>query len=275
MKGSRPDAARAGHVLGVVLAASALLVPLCRTYGITVPDEKGFSMRVSGWSSIDSAYVSKGRTCHDGLVWNPSVTIADFAVGDWRLPAYIGYWGMFSLSDTDKFPREKPGRWIEADPYAGVDFAKVFGWEELVVVKSWWLRWHFPATGRKSTDMCALDVTLKKIPLHPTTSWRYRFHGASRGRVEIKFGVSDEYVFFEDWRVFGGLNLWYIDYRNENADRRSGPSCGDLSAGLGWKCLYFKTSYWFQLDHDVLKKGSNPYDYDENLIFSVGVRFAF
>ena len=91
MKGSRPDAARAGHVLGVVLAASALLVPLCRTYGITVPDEKGFSMRVSGWSSIDSAYVSKGRTCHDGLVWNPSVTIADFAVGDWRLPAYIGY----------------------------------------------------------------------------------------------------------------------------------------------------------------------------------------
>ena len=75
--------------------------------------------------------------------------------------------------------------------------------------------------------------------------------------------------------MFGGLNLWYIDYRNENADRRSGPSCGDLSAGLGWKCLYFKASYWFQLDHDVLKKGSNPYDYDENLIFSVGVRFAF
>jgi hypothetical protein len=64
MKGSRPDAARAGHVLGVVLAASALLVPLCRTYGITVPDEKGFSMRVTGFRvdlqccSVDVLYGS-------------------------------------------------------------------------------------------------------------------------------------------------------------------------------------------------------------------------
>jgi len=250
------------------------LATVC-AYGFGVPDDNGFVADVSGWSAVDSAYVSKGRTCHDGLVWNPSATLSDFGVGDRRLPAYIGYWGMMSLSTSKKFPDEKPGTWVEADPYAGMDFAKFFDWKDHVALKTWWLRWHFPATHRKPMDMCAFDAVLKKLPLHPATSWRYRFHGASKGRVEIRFGVSEQYVFLEDWRVFGGLNLWYIDYRNENSAKTSGPSSGDISLGLGWKWLYFKTSYWFQLDPDVLKSGHGPYDYDENLVFSAGFRFSF
>ena len=266
-----------GHIRRFLTAAPlvAAVAASLSAYGLSVPDEEGFSFHVAGWSAIDSAYVSKGRTCHDGLVWNPSATIADFGVGDNILPVYIGYWGMFSLSDSDKFPKEKPGRWVEADPYAGMDWAKFTEWKEYVAFKTWWLRWNFPASGKDPMDMSALDVALKKVPLHPATSWRYRFYGASKGRVEIKLGVSEEYKFFEDWRVFGGLNLWYIDYRNENSARPSGPSCGDLSAGIGWKWLYAKTTYWFQLDPDVLERGHDPYDYDENLILSAGFRFAF
>ncbi len=257
------------------LVALASVVAVSTACAMSVPDGDGFSVSVSGKSEIDSVYVSKGRTCHDGLVWNPMVIVSDFGIGERVFPAYVGYWGMLSLSRTDKFPKEEPGKWVEADPLAGIDFAKFFEWKDVVSLKAWWLRWHFPATGRRSTDMCAFDATLRKCPLHPMTSWRYRFHGASRGRVEIKFGISEERAFLEDWRIFGGCNLWYIDYRNENPDKPSGPSCGDLSAGIGWKMLYVKAAYWFQLDRDVLKKGGMPYDYDESLVLGTGIRFAF
>lgn len=254
--------------------AFAALSMLVSADGATAFDD-ALGADVSGHSAVESAFVSKGMTCHDGAVWNPSATVSNFRVGDACIPAYIGFWGMFSLSETDKFPQQKPGRWIEADTYAGIDFARPLGWDEHVSLKTWWLRWHFPATGRRSTDMCALDVTVKDVPLHPTTSWRYRFHGASRGRVEIKFGVSEEYRFNEDWKMFAGLNVWYIDYRNENPDRTSGFSCGDASVGVGWKIFFAKATYWFRPDPRVLTKGSLPYNYSERMVYSAGVRFAF
>ena len=260
----------APYALGMAAALASL-----SACGLSVPDEEGFSFRVSGWSAIDSAYVSKGRTCHDGPAWNPSITVSDFGMGDRILPAYGGYWGMYSLSTSKKFPAEKPGRWIESDPYAGMDWAKFTDWKDYAALKTWWLRWHFPATGKKPMDMVALDLLLKKVPLHPTTSWRYRVCGSTKGRAEIKFGLSEEYMFFEDWRVFGAINLWYIDYRNENRAKVSGLSSGDLSLGLGWKWLYVKATYWFQLDKHVLRGGHGPYDYDENLVLSAGFRFAF
>lgn len=260
----------APYALGMAAALASL-----SACGLSVPDEEGFSFRVSGWSAIDSAYVSKGRTCHDGPAWNPSITVSDFGMGDRILPAYGGYWGMYSLSTSKKFPAEKPGRWIESDPYAGMDWAKFTDWKDYAALKTWWLRWHFPATGKKPMDMVAFDLLLKKVPLHPTTSWRYRVCGSTKGRAEIKFGLSEEYMFFEDWRVFGAINLWYIDYRNENRAKVSGLSSGDLSLGLGWKWLYVKATYWFQLDKHVLRSGHDPYDYDENLILSAGFRFAF
>jgi hypothetical protein len=244
------------------------------TDGATVFND-AFGVDVSGHSAVESAFVSKGMTCHDGAVWNPSAPASNFRIGDACIPAYIGFWGMFSLSETDKFPQQKPGRWIETDTYAGIDFARPLGWDEHVSLKTWWLRWHFPATGRRSTDMCAIDATLKDVPLHPTTSWRYRFHGASRGRVEIKFGVSEDYRFNEDWKVFAGLNVWYMDYRNENPDRTSGLSCGDAAVGVGWKMFYVKATYWFRPDPRVLTKGSLPYNYSERMVYSAGVRFAF
>ena len=201
-----------------------------------------FGADVSGHSAVESAFVSKGMTCHDGAVWNPSATVSNFRVGDACIPAYIGFWGMFSLSETYKFPQQKPGRWIEADTYAGIDFARPLGWDEHVSLKTW----------------C-----------------RYRFHGASRGRVEIKFGVSEDYRFNEDWKVFAWLNVWYMDYRNENPDRTSGFSCGDASVGVGWKMFYVKATYWFRPDPRVLTKGSLPYNYSERMVYSAGVRFAF
>lgn len=238
-------------------------------------DGGDFAFSASCVSAIENAFVSKGMTCHDGAVWNPFLTVSDFGLGDVRVPAYAGAWSMFSLSETDKFPAQKPGRWIEVDTLAGVDFAKMSEWKDSLSLKTWWLRWHFPATGRRSTDMCAVDLTFKKVPLHPTTSWRYRFHGASSGRVEVKLGVSEKYDFLEDWQVFGGLNVWYIGYQNENPDRTSGFSCGDLSAGVRWKIFYVKTTYWFRVDHDVLTKGSAPYNYSENLVYSAGVCLKF
>lgn len=51
-------------------------------------------------------------------------------------------------------------------------------------------------------------------------------------------------------------------------------SC-EFALGLSWRWFYFKTTYWFLLDRRVLS-GENPtYDYDKNLIFSLGARFSF
>ena len=256
------------------ILAVALLQSL-GAYGFSLPVGSGMGAKIGGWYEVDSVYTSKGMTCHDGLVGNLSANISDFRVGDTVLPAFIGYWGILSLSESKKFPKEKPGRWVEADTYAGVDTAKFFDWKEYVSLKMWWLRWNFPDTGRKPTDMCAFDVTLIKCPLHPTTSWRYRFHGASEGRFEVKAGVFEEYGFTEDWFAFSGLTLWYVNYKNENPARSSGLSCGDVSLGLRWKMFYVKATYYFQLDPDVVKKGHQPYNYDENLVFGAGFRFAF
>ena len=77
-----------------VLSMAALMLPVMAAKGFSVPDKEGFSAHVSGWSAIDSAYVSKGRTCHDGLVWNPSATVSDFGIGENRFPAYVGFWNL-------------------------------------------------------------------------------------------------------------------------------------------------------------------------------------
>ena len=261
-------------VLFVAAVAMALAVPT-EAFGFSVPDKDGFSFNGSAWNAIHSVYVSKGKTCHDGLVWNPSVTIWDFGVGDKILPVFVGYWGMFSLSDTDKFPKEKVGRWIEADTYGGIDWAKFTDWKDYATLRTWGLRWHFPATGKKPCDMVAFDSKLKKVPFRPTTAWRYRYNGSARGRVEVRLGFSEEYKFFEDWWVLGELNFWYINYRNENRAKPSGLNSGDISAGLGWKWVFFMATYWFPLDKDVLPCGENPYDYDESFTLSSGLRFLF
>lgn len=232
-----------------------------------------FQFKVSGWSAIESAYVSKGRTCHDGLTWNPCLTVSDIRVKDILIPAYMGYWGEFSLSETDLYPLEKPGKWIEADPYAGIEWTHYLPWEKYLRVKTWCLRWHFPATDRQPMDMCAIDM-IGRTFLNPSTSWRYRYNGSTEGRVEIRFGCAEEYVFLEDFRLFGGLNGWLIDYTLEDDAKESGLSSCDLTFGLGWKWLYVKAVYWFPFDRRVLNDGTATYGYDKSLVFTAGVRFV-
>lgn len=229
---------------------------------------------MSGYVDFDSSYVSKGRTCHDAPVLNPNVAVHGFRIGETVLPFYAGCWSVLSLSSTDKYPLEKPGRWVEVDPYAGAELAGLCGLGECLSMKAWVLRWHFPATHRQPMDMAAFD-TRANVFLHPSTSWRYRYHGKSEGRVEIKVGIDETRRFTDDWNVFGSVNLWLVDYRNESSAKESGLNSGDLTAGLGWKMFCVKAVYWFPLDRRVLNDRPETYGYDKRLVLATGVRFSF
>jgi len=251
-----------------------VVATLCCGFKIAEWEDGSAQFSVAGWNELESAYVSKGRTCHDGLTWNPCITLSDFRVKDVTVPVYVGYWGQFSLSETDLYPLETPGKWIEADPFAGIEWTRYLPWEEYVRIKTWCLRWHFPATDRQPMDMCAIDIVGKTF-LRPSTSWRYRYHGTTEGRVEIRFGCGEDYVFAEDFRLFSSLNAWLIDYTLEDDSKESGLSSGDLTGGVGWKWLYVKAVYWFPFDRRVLSDRTETYGYDKELVLAAGFKFAF
>lgn len=225
-------------------------------------------------ASVDSGCVSKGRTIHDAPVTCMRGFLSDFRAYDTTIPAFVGCVGKLSISNTDRYPEETPGQWVEVDPTAGLEWSRYVGLEDDMRLVARWFRWTFPATGRAPSDAAILDATVKTF-LNPTASLWYRFHGPTRGRVEFLLSASEEYEILEDLRVFGALNSWYVDSHNEDADRESGANAGELLGGLSWRWFYVKTSYWFQLDRRVLS-GDNPtYDYDKQIIFSAGMHFAF
>ncbi|MBR3956514.1 MAG: hypothetical protein IKJ89_01530 [Kiritimatiellae bacterium] len=201
--------------------------------------------------------------------------LSDFRALDTTIPAFVGCVGKLSISNTDRYPREKPGKWVELDPTAGFEWGRYVGLEDDFRLTTRWFRWTFPsALGKDPSDAAILDVTYKTF-LNPTVSLWYRFHGPTKGRVELLLSLNDEWKVWEDFKVFGLLNTWFVDYSHENADKESGASAGEFALGLSWRIFYFKTTYWFPLDRRVLS-GDNPtYDYDKNLIFTAGAKFAF
>lgn len=224
--------------------------------------------------SLDSACVSKGRTIHDAPVTCMRGFISDFSVLDTTIPAFVGCVGKLSISNTDRYPKETPGKWVELDPTAGFEWSRYAGLEDDFRLTTRWFRWTFPAIDKDPSDAAIIDVTYKTF-LNPTASLWYRFHGPTKGRVELVLSLNEEWKVWEDFKVFGLLNTWFIDYSHENADKESGASAGEFALGLSWRWFYFKTTYWFPLDRRVLS-GDNPtYDYDKNLIFSLGTRFSF
>lgn len=225
--------------------------------------------------SLDSACVSKGRTVHDAPVTCMRGFLSDFRVCDTTIPSFVGCVGKLSISNTERYPREKPGKWVELDPTAGFEWSRYLGLEDDFRLANRWFRWTYPsARGKDPSDAAILDVTYKTF-LNPTVSVWYRFHGPTKGRVEVLLSLSEESEIWEKVKVFGLLNTWFIDYYHENADKESGASAGEFALGLSWRWFYFKTTYWFPLDRRVLS-GDNPtYDYDKNLIFTVGVRVPF
>ena len=224
--------------------------------------------------SLDSACVSKGRTIHDAPVTCMRGFLSDFRVLDTTVPAFVGCVGKLSISNTDRYPKETPGKWVELDPTAGFEWSRYIGLEDDFRLTTRWFRWTFPTIDKDTSDAAILDVTYKTF-LNPTVSLWYRFHGPTKGRVELLLSLNEERKVWEDFKVFGLLNTWFIDYSHENADKESGASAGEFAMGLSWRWFYFKTTYWFQLDRRVLS-GDNPtYDYDKNLIFTLGTRLSF
>ena len=225
--------------------------------------------------SLDSACVSKGRTVHDAPVTCMRGFLSDFRVCDTTIPAFAGCVGKLSISNTDRYPREKPGKWVELDPTAGFEWSRYAGLEDDFRLATRWFRWTYPSAHRKDpSDAAILDVTYKTF-LNPTVSLWYRFHGPTKGRVEVLLSLGEEWELWEDFKVFGLLNNWFVNYSNENTDKESGASAGEFALGVSWRWLYFKTTYWFPLDRRVLSGDSPTYDYDKNLIFTTGVRIPF
>jgi len=224
--------------------------------------------------SFDSACVSKGRTIHDAPVTCMRGFLSDFRIIDTTIPAFVGCIGKLSISNTDRYPEETPGEWVELDPTAGLEWSRYVGLADDMRLVARWFRWTFPATGRAPSDAAILDATVKVL-LNPTVSLWYRFHGPTRGRFEFLLSASEEYGILDDLKAFGTLNAWFVDSRNECGDRESGANAGELVGGLSWRWFYVKTAYWFQLDRRVLS-GDNPtYDYDKQVIFSAGMKFVF
>ena len=224
--------------------------------------------------STDSACVSKGRTIHDAPVTCMRGFLSDFRIVDTTIPAFVGCIGKLSISDTDRYPEETPGEWVEIDPTAGLEWSRYVGLEDDMRLVARWFRWTFPATCRAPSDAAILDATVKTL-LNPTASLWYRFHGPTKGRFEVLLSASEECGIWDELKAFGTLNAWFVDSRNECGDRESGANAGELVGGLSWRCFYVKSAYWFQLDRRVLS-GDNPtYDYDKQVIFSVGMKLAF
>jgi hypothetical protein len=71
-----------------LVATFSVLSMFVSTDGATVFND-AFGVDVSGHSAVESAFVSKGMTCHDGAVWNPSATASNFRIGDaWKVKGH-------------------------------------------------------------------------------------------------------------------------------------------------------------------------------------------
>ena len=189
-----------------------------------------FKMRVD--CSMDSACVSKGRTIHDAPVTCMRGFVSDFRVLDTTIPAFVGCVGKLSISRTDRYPKETPGKWVELDPTAGVEWSRYVGLEDDFRLTASWFRWTFPsAPGKDPSDAAILDATCKTF-LNPTVSLWYRFHGPTEGRVELLLSLSEDREIWNGVKAFGILNTWFVDYSREDSGKESGANAGEFALGL-------------------------------------------
>lgn len=224
--------------------------------------------------SMNSSRVSYGLVVRDAPVSVFRARLSDFNVGDSVVPIFVDMTCKNAISSPSRYPEEKFGDTVELNGSTGMEWSRYVKLEDNMCMSMQWYHWTYPSTHRPPLDAVILDTRLKTW-LSPGILVRYRFHGLSKGRIETRLSIRGERNVWDEFKVFGYLNSWIVDYSHERRNSASGASAGELALGVAWRIVYFRTSYWFPLDRRVLDDGPPNYDHRRNVVFSLGARVSF
>lgn len=239
---------------------------------------------VSVSGDLVSAYVFRGDTFNDGLVFQPGCEISSMKLGETALPLTLGVWGNLDIDDYDGALED--GEFSELDIYLSVDIPLPV---EMLSMSVGYCEYAYPTATTEAdvVDPVSGEITTAVVGLSADREVNL---GVSvdtllAPSLTLYYGVDggiDETFYAEaavghSFDVGGGLSIGIEAKAGYLVPESGSDGFNDLvlTASASWKALTASVSYIGQLDDDVLVGVEDDGGYDVDVVGKIGLAQSF
>lgn len=225
---------------------------------------------VTATADFASAYIFRGVTLNDGLVFQPGASISGLPIPEEYGSVVLGTWANFDMDDY--------GGNVEKNDFSEVDYYATYILPvKLVDLSTTYTEYTYPIDGDPLTDR-EVAVTVGKAigetGLYPSISFNYGLDGYIEEDWYILSGVDYTLALTEKLSLLSALKA---GYKVDN-DGQDGFQDGVGKVGLKYAFTenWFATSslnYVAQLDDEILPDGE--FAYDKEFFATAGVGCSF
>ncbi len=239
---------------------------------------------VSVSGDLVSAYVFRGDTFNDGLVFQPGCEIGAMKLGETALPLTLGVWGNLDIDDYDGALNE--GEFSEIDIYLSADIPMPV---EKLGLSVGYCEYAYPTatteeevvdpvTGATSTEIVGLSADREvnvglsvDTFLAPSVTLYYGVDGGIEETLYAEAAVGHSV------EVGGGLSLGLEAKAGYLSPESGSDGFKDLvlTASASWKALSASVSYIGQLDDEILVDVEDGGGYDVDVVGKIGLAQTF
>jgi hypothetical protein len=211
-------------------------------------------------TSLDmaTAYVFRGATFNDGLVFQPGLELSGS-------PVTLGVWGNFDIDDYDD--TLAGGQFSEIDIYGSYDipfkldpFGLSVGYTE----------YTYPSGGGDADREVSLSATADVL-MSPSLAMFYGTDGGIKDSTYIELGAGHEMKLSNQAAVEFNVAVGYL----EPDEGESGFSHADVAVHLSYGVVHASIICVVQIDDKVLPDVEDNGSYDAQLYGTIGISHSF
>lgn len=221
---------------------------------------------VSASADFASAYIFRGVTLNDGLVFQPGAKISGFPIPEEYGSVAVGTWANYDISDY--------GGRLEKNEFSEIDYYATYTLPVKVVdISATYTEYTYPH-GAMADREVALGVgkAIGETGLYPSLTLNYGLDGAVENNWYIQGGLDYSKALTEALTLSAGVKAAYLVSDTGNDGFNDATAKVGLSYALtkNW-ALNSSLNYVAQLDDDVLTDEA----YDKSVYAMLGVSCNF
>lgn len=228
---------------------------------------------VSATADFASAYIFRGVTLNDGLVFQPGAKISGFPIPEQYGSVAVGTWANYDISDFGG--RLNKNEFSEIDYYATYTLPV-----KIVDISATYTEYTYP-NGAEADREVALSVgkAIGETGLYPSITANYGVGGAIEENWYIQGGLDYTKALTEALTLSSGVKVAYL------VSDAGKDGFNDATAKVGLSYALTKNwaingslNYVAQLDDDVLADADYSADslgYDKNFFATLGLSCTF
>lgn len=230
---------------------------------------------VSASADFASAYIFRGVTLNDGLVFQPGAKISGFPIPEEYGSVAVGTWANYDLSDA--------GGRLNKNEFSEIDYYLSYTLPVKVVdLSATYTEYTYPNSGGTEADKeIALSVgkAIGETGLYPSITANYGLGGVVEDNWYIQGGLDYTKALTDALTLSSGVKVAYVISETGEDGFNDATAKLGLSYALteNW-AINGSLNYVAQLDDDVLMDadyGAGTLGYDKDFFATIGLSCSF